>query len=142
MTGEQNKALVRSFWKAYEENDVATLKAILSPELAAQVPNVPEIQSREQHLEGINRFNTAFSDRRFTVEEMVAEGDTIATRTTMQGIHSGVLQGQPPTGKSMKVTGFTLERIKDGQIAERWFSFDVANVMQQLGLVPVPQPSE
>ena len=35
----------------------------------------------------------------------------------------------------MVATGLTIERIKDGKIVERWFSFDVARVMQELGLV-------
>ena len=139
MTNEINKAIVRRFWKAYEANDQATLKEVLSPDLVAQSPNTPDQQNREMHLQGISRFNAAFTDRHFTIEELIAEGDLVATRTTLRGIHTGDFQGLPPTGKQLVATGLTLERIKDGKIVERWFSFEVARVMQALGYISPSQ---
>lgn len=138
MTNEQNKAIVRRFWEAYEINDQTALDAVLAPDLVARTPGSPEPQIREMHLQGIARFNAAFSERHFTVDEMIAEGDTVATRTTLRGIHTGAFQGHPPTGKPMAATGLTLERIRDGRIVERWFSFDTASVLQELGLTTLP----
>lgn len=137
---EQNKAIVRRFWKAFEANDQATLNEVLAYDLVAQVPGGHDPQNREMHLQGISMFNTAFSDRHFTVEELIAEGNLVATRTTLQGIHSGNFHGQPPTGKQITATGLTIERVEDGKIVERWFSFDVTRVLQELGLV-IPAPA-
>lgn len=134
MTNEQNKAIVRRFWQAYEANDQAALDAVLAPDLVARTPGSPEPQNRERHLQRISMFNAAFSERHFTVDEMIAEGDVVATRTTLRGIHTGAFQGHPPTGKPMAATGLTLERIQDGRIVERWFSFDTARVLQALGI--------
>jgi steroid delta-isomerase-like uncharacterized protein len=134
MTNEQNKAIVRRFWQAYEANDEAALNEVLAPDLVARTPGSPESFPRERHLQGISMFNAAFSDRHFTVDEIIAEGDVVVTRTTMRGIHTGTFQGHPPTGKPMAATGLTLERIRDGRIVERWFSFDTARVLQELGL--------
>ncbi len=134
MTNEQNKAIVRRFWQAYEANDQAALDAVLAPDLVARTPGSPEPQTRERHLQGISMFNAAFSDRHFTVDEMIAEGDVVATRTTLRGLHTGAFQGHPPTGKPIAATGLTLERIRDGKIVERWFSFDTARVLQELGI--------
>lgn len=139
MTNEQNKAIVRRFWKAYEANDQAALNEVLAPDLVAQSPSGPGPQNRETHLQGIRMFNAAFSDRHFTVEELIAEKDTVATRTTLQGTHTGDWQGHPPTGKRIAATGLTIERIQDGKIVERWFSFDTARVLQELGLATPPQ---
>jgi predicted ester cyclase len=136
---EQNKAVVRRFWKAYEANDQATLNEVLSPALVAQSPNTPIQQNRVMHLQGISMFNAAFTDRHFTVEELLAEGDVVATRTTLRGIHTGDFQGHAPTGKELVATGLTLERIKDGKIVERWFSFEVERVKLGLGFVMPPQ---
>jgi steroid delta-isomerase-like uncharacterized protein len=134
MTNEPNKAIVRRFWQAYEANDQAALDAVLAPDLVARTPGSSEPQNRERHLQGISMFNAAFSDRHFTVDEMIAEGDVVATRTTLRGLHTGAFQGHPPTGKPMAATGLTLERIQDGRIVERWFSFDTARVLQALGI--------
>jgi steroid delta-isomerase-like uncharacterized protein len=133
MTNEQNKAIVRRFWKAFEANDQAALNEVLAPDLVARTPGAPEPLNRAMHLQGIRSFNAAFSDRLFTIDELIAEGDKVATRTTLRGTHTGDLQGHPPTGKQIAATGLTIERIKDGKIAERWFSFDAGRVMQELG---------
>jgi predicted ester cyclase len=133
MSNEQNKTVVRRFWQAYEANDQVVLDAVL-----ARTPGSPGPQNRERHLQGISMFNAAFSDRHFTVDEMIAEGDTVATRITMRGLHTGAFQGHPPTGRPMAATGLTLERIQDGRIVERWFSFDTARVLQELGLTTPP----
>lgn len=138
MSNEQNKTVVRRFWQAYEANDQAVLDAVLAPDLVARTPGSPEPQNRERHLQGISMFNAAFSNRHFTVDEMIAEGDVVATRTTLRGLHTGAFQGHPPTGKPMAATGLTLERIQDGRIVERWFSFETARVLQVLGLTPPP----
>lgn len=138
MSNEQNKAIVRRFWQAYEANDEAALNEVLAPDLVARTPGSPEPFPRERHLQGISMFNAAFSERHFTVDEMIAEGDVVVTRTTMRGLHTGTFQGHPPTGKPMAATGLTFERIRDGRIVERWFSFDTARVLQDLGLTTPP----
>jgi len=139
MTIEQNKALVRRFWKAYEANDQATLDEVLAPDFVARSPSAPDPQNRAMHLQGIRAFNAAFSDRHFTIEALIAEGDQVATRTTLRGVHTGDFQGFPPAGKQLLATGLTIERIQDGQIVERWFSFDVPRAMRELGLVAPTQ---
>ena len=40
MTSEQNKAIVRRFYQAFEREDVPTLKEVLSPDLLAYNPSV------------------------------------------------------------------------------------------------------
>ncbi|NJO75570.1 MAG: ester cyclase [Leptolyngbyaceae cyanobacterium RM1_406_9] len=76
-----------------------------------------------------------FPDIRQTMEDIVAEGDKVVYRTTIQGTHTGEFLGTPPTGKSVKVNDFTLLRIADDKIAEWWYECNLLEVMQQLGLV-------
>jgi len=138
MTHEQNKAVVRRFWQAFEANDQATLDEVLAPDFVAYSPGAPEPQNRETHLQGIRMFNATFSDRQFTVEDLVADGDKVATRTILRGVHTGDLQGHAPTGKPISATGLTIEQVRDGKIVGRWFSFDTGRVIQELGLAPTP----
>jgi predicted ester cyclase len=43
--------------------------------------------------------------------------------------------GLSPTGKSMTVTGLSMNRIVNGKIAEAWTEFDLLGMLQQLGVV-------
>jgi len=135
----QNKAIVRRFFEAFEANDQAALKEVLAPDLVAYSHGAPGPQNRDAHLQGISGWNAAFSETRFTIEEQIAEGDKVATRSTMRSVHShGDFQGLSPTGKQIAVGGISIERIEDGKIVERRVSADWLGMMQQLGLVPSP----
>jgi len=140
MSNEQNKAIVRRFYEAFEANDQDTLLKLLSPDLVAYSHGAPGPQDRETHLQGISMWNAAF-DNRFTLEEQIAEADMVATRVTLKVVHNrGDFQSLPPTGKQIEAGGMSFERIKDGKIVERRVSSDWLDMMQRLGLVPLSKP--
>ncbi len=87
-----------------------------------------------------------FPDLHYTIEELVAEGDRVLTRWTMHGTHRGTFRHRvygvvPPTGSPVHVTGMSLRRVADGQIAELWGHSDISSMMQQLGVLAPPHPS-
>jgi steroid delta-isomerase-like uncharacterized protein len=142
MTTEQNKAVVRRFYEAFEADDQTTLKELLAPDLAAYSYGGGP-QNRDAHLRQISGWNAAFGDTHFTIEEQIAEQDTVATRVIMHSKHSrGDFQGLPPSSKQIAVPAVSLERIKDGKIIERRVNADWLGMLQQLGLIPPPQPAK
>jgi steroid delta-isomerase-like uncharacterized protein len=142
MTTEQNKALVRRFYEAFESNDQAAMKEVLAQDLMAYTHGAPGPQTREAMLQGISVWNTTFSGTHFTIEEQIAEEDKVASHVIMRSIHDrGDFQGLPPTGKQIESHAVTIERIQDGKIVERRVISDWMSIMQQLGLIPPPQSS-
>jgi steroid delta-isomerase-like uncharacterized protein len=140
MTAEQNKAVVRRFFEAFEANDLAAMKELLAPDLVAYTHGQPTPTGRDAMLRAINDWNASF-ETHYTIDEQIAEGDKVATRLTMRAIHNGrEFQGAPASGKQTEVSSITIERIKDGKIVERRVISDWYGMMQQLGLVPPPQP--
>jgi steroid delta-isomerase-like uncharacterized protein len=81
-------------------------------------------------------YQTAFADAHWTVNEMLSAGDTVITRWTGTGTHSGSLQGIPPTGKKVKVTGIWMQRFSGGKIVESWDNWDSLGLLQQVGAIP------
>ena len=139
MISEQNKAIVRRFYKAFEANDQDALKELLAPDLIAYNLNP---QDRDTHLQGIRAWHAIFSDNRFEILDQIAEGDMVATHVILRSIHSiADYQGIPPSGKQIEGPAVTLERIVDGKIIERRVYSDRLGMMQQLGLVLSPQPT-
>lgn len=87
----------------------------------------------------VTTYRTAFPDVTFTVEEQIAEGNTVATRWTARGTQNGLLPGGiTPTGKPVYVTGISIERYEDGKIVESRVNWDFMGMMQQLGVIPTP----
>ena len=138
MTIEKNKAIVRRFFKAFAANDQAVLKEVLAPDIVGHAPGTPGPRNREEALLAIGMWTAAFSEMHFTIEDLIAEGDKVAAHVSVRATHSGEFLGQPPTGKQIAIIFFSVERIKDGQIVERWALVDMMSLMQQLGLVPPP----
>lgn len=71
-------------------------------------------------------------------EDQVAEDDRVATRWTVRGTHSGMLNGMPPTGNTAVVGGITIERYGNSKLAESHVSFDMLGLLIQLGIIPTP----
>ncbi len=83
-------------------------------------------------------YRTAFPGNQLTVEDYLAEGDTVVSRWTGRGTHKGDLMGIAPTGKQVTVTGISIQRIANGKIVEEWSNYDMLGMLQQLGVVPMP----
>jgi len=134
MSSEQNKAIVRRFFKAFEDDDLNALREVLSPDLVAYYPNP---MNREEHINGIRAWNEKFSENRYEIHDQIAEGDRVATQVTFRCIHTKAeYLGVPPTGRRIEMSGVTLERIKDGRIVERRILSDKVGLLKQLGLIP------
>lgn len=82
----------------------------------------------------------AFPDMRVTVEEQVADGEFVASRHIAIGTQAKEFRGLPNTGNRGAITGLTINRVRDGKVAEVWTCWDAAGMMQQLGIFPGPDP--
>ncbi len=82
----------------------------------------------------IEEFRTAFPDVRFTIDNLVAEGDHVVSFLTMTGTHQGTLRDIEPTGNSIMVKGCSHMRIRNGKIVEEENYYDEAGMLRQLGV--------
>lgn len=83
-------------------------------------------------------YRSAFPDLRFSVQDMVAEGEKVATRVGISATHEGELLGIPLSGRRLSFTAMELYRLEGGKIAEQWVNVDTLGMMQQLGAIPAP----
>jgi len=74
----------------------------------------------------------AFSDQRWTIDRVIAEGDTAVVHCTHSGRHTGEFFGLPATGRSFEYRQMHMIRIVDGRGAEHWAVRDDAALMRQL----------
>lgn len=84
----------------------------------------------------VGAFHTAFSDGHMTIDQMIAEGNMVATRLTFRGTHTGEFQGVAPTGQKVTMPALDMARYEDGKIAEQWGGPDQVSLKQQLEALP------
>lgn len=96
----------------------------------------PEIHGKAKAKAYYENFVTGFSDRKFVVKEIFADGDRLVKHWQFAGTHTGTFFGIPATGKHISVDGTTIAKMRDGKIAEEQDFMDNLDFMQQLGIIP------
>ena len=81
--------------------------------------------------EHIRQAEAAFPGYNIDVDEMVAEGDVVAIRGTLQGVHKGAFAGVPST-EGRKQEAMVFYCVSDGRIAKFWLQMDSKALMDQL----------
>jgi len=142
MSSEANKAIVARFYEtALNAGDVTVLDELTTPDYEEHDPLPGQGAGREGLRDRVRTIVEAFGQR-FTVEDMIAEGDRVVARWTGSGTHVGEFMGIPPTGKSFTISGIDVYRMADGKMAEHWHVIDQLALLGQLGLLPQQDPVE
>ena len=81
-----------------------------------------------------------YADFLARIEDMLAEGDRVATRVSYPATHQGEFMDIAATGNQITWTGFSIERFVDGKIVEHHALMDFYVVMEQLGDGPAEGP--
>ena len=135
-----NKAVVLRLWydELWDKWNLSAADELLSDDYGLHLPGVPTAFDRNATKQVVAMFSASFPDLKHTVDEIVAEGDTVAARWTVRGTHRGEFQGIPASGKQVTLSGITVHHLKDGKLRETWLSFDNMELLQRLGAVPAP----
>jgi predicted ester cyclase len=123
---EENKALVRRL-----VHEVVTQR---SPDVLDQIAT-GEFARLARHW--VSPFQSAFSDFRMEIVDLIAEGDTVVARFKCSGTHEGEWLGVAPTGRRFEdVDEIYIFRVKDGKLSSAIGVEDNLTRMRQLGLQP------
>jgi steroid delta-isomerase-like uncharacterized protein len=105
-------------------------------QLRSGVPNASSPRGPQIIKNHILEWLAGFPDLKFTIEQMIAEGDRVSTLLVMDGTHTGHWLGIPPNGKRINIRMMTIHRIRSGKIIEDWVIVESLGFFQQLGILP------
>lgn len=138
MTIQEMKAMAARIPAELNKGNVAIFDEVVGPnavEHSVPPPLPPTVESTKQFL---SMFLAAFPDLHYTVDQAIAEGDTVVNYQTAHGTMKGAFMGMPATGKSATWNEVHIVRFANGKIVEHWAVVDQMGMAQQLGLVPMP----
>ena len=140
MSTETNKAQFRRLYEEmFNKGDLAIVDDLVAPDCVNhEVPPGMNNRGPESARQVVMMLRTAFPDLHFTIEELVAEGDTVAGRVTMSGTHLGPFQGIPATGRSFEQAQTHFVHFREGKAIEHRAVRDDLGMMRQLGVIPAP----
>jgi len=73
-----------------------------------------------------------FPDATMEINELIAEGDLVATRKTLRGTHRGELWDLAPTGNRVEFEFIDIFRVVDGKLIDHWTSMDLGALRNQM----------
>ncbi|HEY0492028.1 MAG TPA: ester cyclase [Candidatus Dormibacteraeota bacterium] len=138
---EENEALVRRAWAAYDRGDEAEFGACLSPrwrEYDAEGDSIALVDI----VPGMKASRVAFPDKHTEIQQVVCEGNIVVTRTTTTATHTGRYYDIAPTGKRLRSHEISIHRIEGGLIAETFQETGTAGFYMQLTGRPAPSQTD
>ena len=137
MSAETNKIANRRFYEeVINQKKLAVVDEVAGPNYISHGFPAGLPPGREGLKLFVGAFQAAFPDGHLTIDQMIAEGDTVATRLTFHGTHTREFQGIAPTGKKVTMPALDMARYEGGKLVEHWGGPDQMSLLQQLGAIP------
>lgn len=132
-THRSNKEIVRSVFEiGLNTGDKKVLERSIAPDFAGVRGGVgPSAFARP-----VEELRAAFPDIRYTVEDLIEEGDRVAIRWTWTGTHKAPFRGFTASEKKVSSSGYAIFQLRDGKIARNWLETDRLGFLQQIGAIP------
>ena len=147
MSTKANKELVRQFIKERDEfaADAAKLRSWCEKYCAPSIIHYlvpPRDLNWEQNAQYFASLASIFPDFIKTVDDMMAEGDKVVVRYTVQATHKGTFAGISATGKHASIKGSDIYKIEGKKILEWWEFNDMLGAMTQIGAIHDTAPKK
>jgi len=139
MSTKENKELARRIIKEWNvvNGDVAKMRALYdkyyAPGFIYHDVSTGDMK-REQTMQDMVTYLSAFPDVNYSIDDILAEGDKVVIRCTVQATHKGAFMGIPATGKRIVFKAVEIDKIAGGKIVEAWGFSGSQSMMDQLGV--------
>jgi steroid delta-isomerase-like uncharacterized protein len=135
MTSETNKAAARRiFEEVFNTGQLELLGELAADDLVVHYADGTEaVRGLSAYRELFETGRQAFGEQYFVIEDMLSEGDRVATRWTMRAVHRGAYMGAPASGREVTQSGTSIYRLAGGKVAEAWVHTDDLGLLRQIG---------
>jgi steroid delta-isomerase-like uncharacterized protein len=120
--------------EVFRRRNVDAVDELLTDDFMEHIPAPGQGTDRQAAKGFIGQMLQAFPDLDLTIENQIAEGDTVAAVATMTGTHKGDFLGAPATGRQVSVTFMDTARVRDGKFSDHWGLVDLPTLMEQMGV--------
>ena len=141
MSTEQNKMNARRIVEeGWNKHNPKVLDELFSNDAILHNPQDPTVAKGPLGAKtSLQTYLTAFPDVKITIEKEIADGEYVVQHLRAIGTNTGPFNGMPATGKKANTTGVMTTKFDNGKIVEVWSFFDNLGLMQQLGVIPMPE---
>jgi predicted ester cyclase len=140
MPTEGVAGLVVRFYEAlHNDHDLTMIDTADDPKVVCRWSGLPELHGSGELRAAVAAEPEGFPDQAVVLEQIIVDGEDVASRWTHRGTQTGDYYGIPPTDRAVASTVLAFDRAVDGKLVENWKVFDNHDLMRQLGILPDPE---
>jgi serine phosphatase RsbU (regulator of sigma subunit)/predicted ester cyclase len=130
---EENKAIARRFLEeTMAKGNLDVIDELAAPDFVDRTLLPGQGPTREDFKRSVAEALDTTPITSFTIEEQIAEGDTVVTKYRHSSVQRREVMGIPPTEEEKTVSGIYIHRISGGKITEEWGIIDAVLAMESL----------
>jgi predicted ester cyclase len=142
MSTEQNKATEQLMVaEVLNKGNLEYIDKCIAPDFQYHGPSGASVKGIEGEKQFIAGLRAAYPDIHVTIQDILAEGDMVATRTLCTFTSPVKANDTTTANKKVVMAGSIIERFRDGKIVETWELYDRLDLLQQLGIIPAREGS-
>jgi predicted ester cyclase len=128
-SAEENKAIARRLEEELAKGNLDVIDELLAPDFVDRALVSEQGPTREDFKRSQEEFLEGFSYTSYTIEQQIAEGETVVTKFRGSGVSRGEFAGLPAGlplgGEEQTFEGVRIHRMSEGKITEEWSTLDV-----------------
>ena len=129
---DANLEIGHKMMKAVNSQDLSLLDELLVPDY---VNKQLEVHSLEDLKEVLRRQYAGFPDIHRTIDDIIADEDSVWIKVKITATHTGEYRGLAPTGAKIVMEAVPHYRIADGKIVEGWSVWNPIPYLKPLGVI-------
>jgi steroid delta-isomerase-like uncharacterized protein len=132
-----SRCLVVDLIDAWNTHDLDRATAFFAADYEGDDIAQPETQFGPTGMrEVLALYYRALPDVRFSIDDLVLEGERAVIFWTARGTHRGSLMNIPPSNRAVAVRGVSAFTLRDGKVVRGLYIWDVAGLLRNIGLLP------
>jgi steroid delta-isomerase-like uncharacterized protein len=131
MTSPYTDSIRELFDAGFTRGDFSVAERLIAPDYLDHSPIPAPSPGATGFVQRMQALRAAFVDE-VAFGVFVADDDLVAFSWEFTGIHRAPFAGVDATGRSVRLAGINIERVRDGLIVEHWSQFDLAGLVRQI----------
>jgi predicted ester cyclase len=132
---ENRKLIKRFFNEVVNQGKLKVIDEIIHPDYVNY--GFPIKAKGPEAMKAVMEIMSAgFPDLEITLDEVIEDGNTLATRGNWKGTHKGIFMNFPATGKLVNINYVDMWKVKDRRLWQNWVQMDFVGLLNQIGVLP------
>jgi|TARA_B110000438_G_scaffold287838_1_gene320607 predicted ester cyclase len=133
LTPEQAKELIRHIMEdGFNQQNISVVEASFTEDYVRHGYGGPSANSLAEHIESLKKYHSALTDARFEIQQMVSDGESVAVRYILRGVHTGTFMGVEPSGNEVERHAVAIFTIRNNKVVEGHIVSDSGGLLDQL----------